>query len=255
MAYDYKQRKKEIYKILHSKIDVLEKGNISDIEHETGGELTYSNGIKGYVTSIFVDIVNSTGLFKEKKDKTVAKIIRIFASEVIQILNDTQLFKTIGVRGDCVFAVYATPTKNDINEVFNMSVEINTLRKMINKILNENDFPIINYGIGVGGSKDLVIKVGRKAIVNDLVFVGDAVINASNLANIASRNGIGPIAIDTFVYGNICKQETEGNQNFPKWFQKSKNQDLEYYHGDIIITKFNNWIEEECWWIKINSKN
>lgn len=127
-----------------------------------------------------------------------------------------------------------------------MSVEINTLRKMINKILNENDFLIINYGIGVGGSKDLVIKVGRKAIVNDLVFVGDAVINASNLANIASRNGIGPIAIDTFVYGNICKQETEGNQNFPKWFQKSKNQDLEYYHGDIIITKFNNWIEEEC---------
>ena len=140
MAYDYKQRKKEIYKILHSKTDVLEKGNISDIEHETGGELTYSNGIKGYVTSIFVDIVNSTGLFKEKKDKTVAKIIRIFASEVIQILNDTQLFKTIGVRGDCVFAVYATPTKNDINEVFNMSVEINTLRKMINKILNEMTF-------------------------------------------------------------------------------------------------------------------
>ncbi|NLN80790.1 MAG: hypothetical protein GX132_05335 [Erysipelotrichia bacterium] len=111
MAYDYKQRKATINNILNSNTEVSDKNNISDIESETSGSLTFSNGIRGWIVSIFVDLVNSTELFKNKNDKVIAKIIRTFASEIIQILNDTQMYKRIGVRGDCVFAIFAPPCR------------------------------------------------------------------------------------------------------------------------------------------------
>lgn len=251
MAYDYKKRKEVIYNIINSSTEVSEKNNISDIESETNGSLTFSNGIKGWVVSIFVDLVNSTELFKGKNDKTIAKIIRTFASETIQILNDTQMYKRIGVRGDCVFAIFASPEKRDVVEAFNMAVDINTLKSMINKILDQNKMPQIDYGIGIGLSKDLVIKVGKKGVINDLVFIGKAVVNASNLSNIASRNGIGSIAMDPLVYSNIEEQETKDNADFPKWFKSKFEKDsrgfdttkVEFYHGNIIKSKFDKWIK------------
>lgn len=252
MAYDYKQRKDVIYKIINSSTEVADKNNISDIESETNGSLTFNNGIRSWVSSIFIDLVNSTELFKSKNDKTIAKIIRTFASETIQILNDTQMYKRIGVRGDCVFAIFASPSKENVVEVFNMAVEINTLKKMINKILQQNNMPQIDYGIGVGLSKDLVIKVGKKGVINDLVFIGKAVVNASNLSNLASRNGFGSIAIDSLVYSNIVEQETKDNKNFPTWFKCKYEIDsrgnntskVEFYHGSVIRKNFNKWIDD-----------
>jgi|BioPla2DNA2_1021312.scaffolds.fasta_scaffold24173_2 class 3 adenylate cyclase len=251
MAYDYKQRKDVIYNIINSSTEVADKTSISDIESETNGSLTFNNGIKGWVVSIFVDLVNSTELFKDKNDKTIAKVIRTFASETIQILNDTQMYKRIGVRGDCVFAIFASPNQENVLEAYNMAVEINTLKKMINKILKQNSMPHIDYGIGVGLSKDLVIKVGKKGVINDLVFIGKAVVNASNLSNLASRNGIGSIAIDPLVYSNIVKQKTIENKNFPTWFEIEYEKDsrghdtseVMFYHGSVIKTKFDEWID------------
>ncbi|MCH3976110.1 MAG: adenylate cyclase [Bacilli bacterium] len=252
MAYDYKQRKDVIYNIINSSTEVADKTSISDIESETNGSLTFNNGIKGWVVSIFVDLVNSTELFKGKNDKTIAKVIRTFSSETIQILNDTQMYKRIGVRGDCVFAIFASPNKENVAEAYNMAVEINTLKKMINKVLRQNNMPQIDYGIGIGLSKDLVIKVGKKGVINDLVFIGKAVVNASNLSNIASRNGIGSIAIDPSVYTNIVEQETKNYKDFPTWFESEYEKDsrgydtteVEFYHGNVIKTKFDKWIDD-----------
>lgn len=252
MPYDYKQRKDVIYNIINSSTEVSDKNNISDIESETNGSLTFNNGIRGWVVSVFVDLVNSTELFKAKNDKTIAKIIRTFASETIQILNDTQMYKRIGVRGDCVFAIFASPNQENVVEVFNMAVYINTLKKMINKILQQNNMPQIDYGIGVGLSQDLVIKVGKKGVINDLVFIGEAVVNASNLSNLASRNGIGAIALDPLVYSNIVDQETKDNKNFPTWFKSEYEKDsrgyntskVDFYHGNVIKTKFDKWIDD-----------
>ncbi|NLN80789.1 MAG: hypothetical protein GX132_05330 [Erysipelotrichia bacterium] len=131
-----------------------------------------------------------------------------------------------------------------------MAVYINTLKKMINSMLEQNNMPQINYGIGIGLSKDLVIKVGKKGVINDLVFIGEAVVNASNLSSLAARNGIGSIAMDTSVYSNIQEKETEENKKFPTWFSKRFANDsktyntskVDFYHGDVVKTKFNKWI-------------
>lgn len=67
----------------NSSTEVSEKNNISDVESETNGNLTFNNGIRGWVVSIFIDLINSTELFQKKNDKTIAKVIRTFASVTI----------------------------------------------------------------------------------------------------------------------------------------------------------------------------
>lgn len=243
MSYDYKERVKQINEILNSKTEVETKKNVSEIEKEDNGGLTYKNGIKGWVTSIFVDIVDSTNLFKNGNTKQVAKIIRIFTSEVIQILNDTTLFKKIGIRGDAVFAVYSTPNIQDDIEIFNMAVEINTLKKLINKRLESNNFPTIDYGIGIASAIDLVIKVGRKGINNELVFVGEALVTASKLGDLSSRDGIKGIAMSPIFYNSIKEKELKENNDFGEWFSKDNKDRVDFYHGNVVKTNFSNWIE------------
>jgi len=246
VAYDYKQRIRVVNEMLNSSTEISNSTNISEISNETDGRLTYENGIKGWVTSIFIDIVKSSALFRDSKPKMVSKIIRVFSSEVIQILNDTKLFRKIGLRGDCVYGIFATPNVKDVHEVYEMAVQINTLKRMINERFIKSGFKSINYGIGVGCSEDLVIKVGRKKIVNDLVFIGKSVINAANLSGIAARNGIKDIAIDETVYENIREMETSRNNQWDNWVKYSSNTDIgmNYYHFNLVNVEFNNWIDK-----------
>ncbi|MGT0197658.1 hypothetical protein ACVNPZ_02830 [Staphylococcus aureus] len=45
--------------------------------------------------------------------------------------------KEIGIRGDCVFAVYSTASKEEIFDVYQRAVYINTYLKMLNKLLDK----------------------------------------------------------------------------------------------------------------------
>src|SRR5690625_4643212 len=128
MAYDYKQRIIVVNEMLNSATNISDSTNISEISKETDGRLTYDNGIRGFVTAIFVDIVDSSELFKDSRTKMISKIIRVFSSEVIQILNDTKLFRKIGLRGDCVYGIFATTSIQDVHEIYEMAVQINTLK-------------------------------------------------------------------------------------------------------------------------------
>ena len=81
---------------------------------------TYENGYKAWLSAIFIDLRNSTKLFTENSEVDVANVIRGFTPEVIEILQkDTQdnELKEIGIRGDCVFAVYSTASKEEIYDV------------------------------------------------------------------------------------------------------------------------------------------
>lgn len=59
----------------------------------------------------FVDIRESSKLFTDKDKEKVAKIIRSFTSEIIEILREDDNLREIGIRGDCVYAIYTTPKK------------------------------------------------------------------------------------------------------------------------------------------------
>ena len=246
MSYDYKQSKVNVLNILTSKTKI-EKRPIP----KNDSEFTYNNGIKSWVGAIFIDIVDSSSLFKtrDKDEEKIARIIRSFASEIINILKDNDKVRQIGLRGDCVYAIYSTDYKSDLVSVFRLAYQINTYMKMLNVLLKNNQFPTISAGIGLGASEDLVIKAGKKQTeYNDLIFIGNAVVDASNLSGEANRQSIGSIAMNSTFYDNIIEELTKENPNYSKWIKTKytnnygSSNSIQYYHCDIIQSDFDEWI-------------
>src|SRR5699024_10283630 len=133
--------------------------------------------------------------------------IRGFTSEIIEILRkdvDKNELKEIGIRGDCVYAIYSTPTKNSVFDVADRSFYINTYMGMLNKLLSERDLPNIKAGIGLATGRTLAVKAGRNSSgINNLVWIGDSVTTASNLSDLGNRNDIGSIVMSSVFYQNI----------------------------------------------------
>src|SRR5579875_1800267 len=194
LSYDYKTRKKEVEEIL----DNTDKVNEVD-KFPRDEDFTYTNGYKACAGAVFVDLRDSTTLFTEKEDVEIAKVIRGFTSEIIEILRkdmEGNELKEIGIRGDCVFAVYSTPLQSDIYELAYRAFYINTYMKMLNKLLSERDLPNIKAGIGLAAKETLAVKAGRKSSgINNLVWIGESVPAASNLADLGNKNGIKPIVM------------------------------------------------------------
>jgi class 3 adenylate cyclase len=240
--YDYKAGKKRIKEILNNKLQVIENNKIPNNDN-----FTFSNAYYGWVTAIFVDIRNSTDLFSKDDKEIVSKMIRSFTSEVIEILRKDDLLREIGIRGDCVYAIFTTPKQEDILEIMDKSFYINTFMKMLNKLLVEKGFSTINVGIGVSTAEELVVKAGRKDVgINNSVWIGDAVTKASNLSSLGNKNGYKSILLSNTTYTNIIDLFVEKNGIESKsWFNQRYDSKIgTFYDSGIIKSSFDEWIND-----------
>ncbi|CAC8976090.1 hypothetical protein AB1J79_04615 [Staphylococcus aureus] len=151
--------------------------------------------------------------------------------------------KEIGIRGDCVFAVYSTASKEEIFDVYQRAVYINTYLKMLNKLLDKRNLPNIKAGIGLAADENLAVKAGRKSSgINDFVWIGKAVTTASNLADLGNIEGICPIVMSGIFYSNYI--DVEKNENSKNWWTKDSDiHNGTYYHGNVVKVKFDEWIK------------
>jgi len=240
LGYDYKERKKKVEEILDGTDAVKEVKRFPRDE-----EFTYTNGYKAWAGAIFVDLRDSTTLFTDKEDVDIAKVIRGFTSEIIEILKkDTgNDLKEIGIRGDCVYAIYSTPFKDDLCDIFVRSVFINTYIVMLNKLLEERNLPTITVGIGLNASPTLSVKAGRKSSsVNNLVWIGESVPIASKLSDLGNKNRVESIVMSELFYDNIKDLDNAKAlmiDDFNMGFHKSYGH---YYHRSIVASNFHNWI-------------
>lgn len=241
-SYDYKEGKKRVEAILDNELKIIEQDKLPAID-----KLTFDNAYKSWVSAIFVDIRNSTALFTEEDKEKVSKIIRSFTSEIIEILRNDDNLREIGIRGDCVYAVYTAPLKSDIYECVDKAIYINTYLKMLNKLLSTKKYPTITAGIGIGDTVELVVKAGRKDVgINNPVWIGDAVTGASNLSSIANKDGHGPVAFSELAYSNTIEQLRKNNskKDVDSWFTKYSDDKLgTYYCADIVKELFRDWID------------
>ena len=244
MSYDFRQGKKDVEDILNSKTPITESDEIPG-----EAEFTYDNSVRTWVGSIFVDIVDSTTLFKSNNisDDITARILRSFTEQIVLIMNDSENVYQIGIRGDCVYGIFRANYKERIVKMFRTAYCINTFLKLFNVLLKKRNLPQIKAGIGIGCNKDVVIKSGRKRIIHDNIWVGDAVVNASNLSGIANRSYNEPICMDDVTYHNIINILTEENPKYSNWIRKAYSPKYggSFYECDIVQTDFNDWIDEE----------
>lgn len=241
--FDYEESRKRIEDILNSKTDIKEVDSISNDEDG----FTYENGVRTWVGAMFIDIRNSTDYFKENDAEKVARIMRAFTSELIGILKQNEKYVQIGIRGDCVYAIYSTPKQNDLNDILSDACFINTFQEMFQKILEKKGWQTFEIGIGLGASKDLVIKAGRKGTgINDNIWIGDAVIDASKLSNEGNTRGIDPIVLDSCFYENIKDLNANKSYKYSDCAKKVWSSKLnEYvYCCNMITIDFDNWVKD-----------
>ena len=112
-------------------------------------KLTHTNGFYGRCSAVFVDIRGSSQLPSKYKRPTLAKIYRAFISEMVAVLNSDEYVREVNIVGDCVWAVYNTPHKSDIDDVFRVAYTANTLRKLLSCRLQKRDIDELRLGIGV----------------------------------------------------------------------------------------------------------
>lgn len=242
MSYDFENGKKEIEEVLDSKIDVKDTQSIPD-----DSALSFGNGVRTWVSSIFVDIVSSSKFFTmdDISRNVKSRIIKSFIEQVVSIFNDNENVYEIGIRGDCVYAVFQAEYQKNILSVFRTAYCINTFFRMFNEILSKRQYPNISAGIGIGTGYDLIVKAGKKRIVNDKIWIGESLVNASNLSKIANRHGYDPICLDKTTYINIIDSLKKENPDYNDWIRTASSSKYvgPFYQCNIIQLYFNKWID------------
>lgn len=237
ILYDVEKSAERIDNILNES-----NGNFSDKDYiPQRASLTYTNGFYVNVSALFIDIVGSSDMTEDSKRPTLAKIYRSFISECTAIMNDSCLnCKEININGDCVWGVFDTPLKSNINDVFSTAAELNSLIKILNYKLRKKGYQEISVGIGADYGRALMVKAGYLGSgLNDVIWMGDVVNSACHIANKAGRDYREPIIVSSIFYSNL----SEDNQKFFKTTSIDWNT---YYQCNVVNTNMDNWYDENC---------
>nr|WP_302597135.1 adenylate/guanylate cyclase domain-containing protein [uncultured Cellulosilyticum sp.] len=204
--------------------------------------LTFKNGYYVNITAIFIDIVGSSDMTDEHKRPTLAKMYRAFLSECVAIMNAKINCKEININGDCVWGVFNTPQKIDIDEVISVSAQLNSMIKILNYKLRKKSYSEITVGIGIDYGRALMVKAGYSGSgINDVIWMGDVVNSACHICNRAGRNGRKTLIVSDCIYSNL----NEHNKKLLTQF-KDYNDWKTYYEGDIVNSSMEEWYKENC---------
>lgn len=116
---------------------------------------------------------------------------------------------------------------------------------MFQKILSNYHLPTFKIGIGLGCSKDLVIKAGKKGTgINDFIWIGDAVIDACKLSSQGNADGFKTIVMSNCFYNNIKNKKANDKKTYSAYCSLSFSYKLneKVWHCNMVRTEFDNWI-------------
>lgn len=203
-------------------------------------KLTYKNGYYVNVTALFIDIVDSSKLTDGNRRPTLAKMYRAFLSECVAIMNSWEMCKEININGDCVWGVFETPKKSDVDGVISVAAQLNSMIKILNYKLQKKKYDTISVGIGIDDGRALMVKAGYSGSgINEIVWMGDVVNTACHLANKAGRGIRNRIIVTEQIYSNL-------NDEHKGMLSSYTDGTTTKYEGNIFRTSMENWYKENC---------
>ncbi len=222
--------------------DILNADNKQFEERKTipaRSSLTHTNGFYVDCTALFVDICDSSKLPEYQNRPVLAKIYRSFISELVALFNGAPKCKEVNINGDCVWAIFDTPYKDDIDNAFAAACQANALVNILNYKLEKKGYKTYKVGIGLDYGRALMIKAGHKgSTINDVVWMGNVVNQACHLAakgNAAYSNG-NPIMLSSVIYNNL----NDDNKKLCSY-----NNSHLCYQSDAVSVKMDNWLTEQ----------
>lgn len=244
IAYNYMSSFRRIDEIL-----ALPAGNYEEVDNlPDRDKLTFTNGYYANCTAVFVDIRDSSSLPGKYTRPVLAKLYRAYISEVVAILNGSELAREINIVGDGVWAVFRTPWTTDLDNVFELLAKINSLMMTLNYKLAKAGYDKgeIRAGIGADWGRALMIKAGFSGSgINDVVYMGDVVNRAAKLAAegnkiynppFSSRNP--PIFMSSGFASNL-DEETQKKCCKPVFGK-------DCYTADVVDISMKAWHEANC---------
>ena len=209
----------------------------------TRSQLTFSNGFYVDCYAVFVDIRSSSQLPQLHQKRVLAKIYRSYISELTAIMQEFDNCKEVNIVGDCVSGIFCRNNKDDVMQPFQAAYTINGIIKVLNYKLEKKGWSTIKIGIGIASGKALMIRAGYKGSgLNDVVWMGDVVNQASNLSNIANKNGNNVIVVSEGVYNDLYGKLGENNVPYQEMLTKV-NFYNDFYSGNIVLTTIQNWLD------------
>lgn len=237
ISYDVNKSSERIDEILNASNNNF--GDKKDVPDRSN--LTYKNGYYVDVTAVFIDIVGSSDMTNEHKRPTLAKMYRAFLSECVAIMNAEDTCKEININGDCVWGVFDTPKKADIDNIITIIGKLNAFVSILNYKLKRKSYSQIKVGIGADDGRALMVKAGYSGSgINDVIWMGDVVNSACHLCNSAGRGVYKPILVSSSVYNNM---ENDKNK---KLLSRVMINGKICYQGDFVNTYMNDWYKEHC---------
>lgn len=237
--YDFDDSEKRLTEILDSTSSFEELGYIPSSE-----KLTFTNGYYINCTSVFVDLRDSSKLPSVHQNRVLAKIYRAYISEVVAVMNGYSECREVDIVGDCVSGVFETPTRTTLQNILGLIASINSLIDVLNYKLEQRGYTPIKVGIGASYGRVLMIKAGYKgSSINEVVYMGEAVNQASKMCGLANKTVSNPIVLTPDFHFNL----TEEHQS---WFVKGWNtpgrfREPDYYHGVVINTYADEWLSNK----------
>lgn len=225
------------------RILALPQGNFEEVDSlPSRDSLTFKNGYyANKCTAVFVDIRASSSLPDIYRRPALAKLYRAYISETVAVLNGCLKVLEVNIVGDCVWAIYNTPYRSDVDDVFEAIAKVNSLMKVLNYKLKQAGYETpVKAGTGASWGRALMIKAGLDGSgINDVVYMGDVVNHAAKLASEGSNGwNAPPILLSNDFVGNLSNETAKG------YCQKDWASDA--YTADVVNLDMNDWYLENC---------
>ncbi|MEZ8141909.1 adenylate/guanylate cyclase domain-containing protein [Enterovibrio sp. FF113] len=231
-AYDFAKSRERIDEILKgSDADYKDKDSIPSRD-----DLTFTNGFNVNCSALFVDIRGSKELNRKHTKPVLAKIYKTYISELVAILKSHSKVKEVCIEGDCVWGIFNTPTKNDIRELFSIGGKVSSLIDVLNIKYKKRGYSQLTVGIGMSYGRSLLVKSGYKGSgINEVVWLGSLVSEAAELCGFGNKVwSDNEMMVSEVFYGNLNDELKE---------LLSYNANRNCYHGNVINTSMNEWVE------------
>ena len=234
-TYDFYKSLGRLDEILNSASSFEDKDEIPK-----RSDLTYTNGYYVNCSALFVDLRDSSKMPELHQKRVLAKIYRSYISEIVAIINGSSICKEINIIGDCVSAIFKSQFKDEVDEVFSVAAQIHSLIDVLNYKLTKKGYSTIKAGIGMSFGRVLMIKAGYSgSTINDVVWMGEAVNQASKMCSKASKDISSPIVVTPDFYSNL-NDHNQGLLSESGYYESPK-----YYHGSVVDTVMYEWLKKK----------
>lgn len=207
-------------------------------------DLTYNNGFYVQCNAIFIDIRDSSSLPDKYRRPTLAKIYRSYISEMVAILNGYATCKEVNIVGDSVSGIFEATSKDQTMDVFQAGYTACSLMDVLNYKLCRKGIDSINFGVGIAKGRALMIQAGYKGSgLNDVVWMGDVVNEASNLCALGGSSGVRRLVIAPEVFNDLAGKLGYNDVPYQSMFQYLPTAGV--YHGHLERIDMHTWLRQQ----------